>query len=77
MFFTTREIGSSGNGEENMSIGSLLKRVTNALPVILAATPGVLDAVKQVQQALKKPKKPVEGSTEAVAANGAPVRRDD
>lgn len=39
------------------SIGSLLKRLTNALPVALAAAPGVIDAVRQVQQALKKPKK--------------------
>ena len=54
-----------------MSIGSLLKRVTKALPAILAAAPGVIDAVKQVQQALKKPKPPAEGGSDAVAANGA------
>jgi hypothetical protein len=41
-----------------MSIASLSKRPTNALPVILAAAPGVIDAVKQVRQALKKPNKP-------------------
>ena len=41
-----------------MSIASLLKRLTSALPVILAAAPPVLDAVKQVRKAIKKPKKP-------------------
>ena len=56
-----------------MSIASLLKRVTNALPVILSAAPGVIDAVKQVQQALKKPKKPAANSGDAVAAGGAPA----
>ena len=60
-----------------MSIASFLRRLTNALPVILAAAPGVLDAVRQVQQALKKPKKPAAGSVAATAAaaaaTGAPV----
>ena len=56
-----------------MSVASFLKRLTNALPVILAAAPGVVDAAKQVQQALKKPKKPAQGSPDAAAANGAPV----
>ena len=41
-----------------MSIGSLLKRLQNALPVILAAAPGIIDAVRQIQLALKKPKPP-------------------
>lgn len=56
-----------------MSIGSLLKRVKKALPVILAAAPGVIDAVKQVQEALKKPKKPAGTSADAVAATGVPA----
>ena len=40
-----------------MSIASLLKRLTNALPVLLAAAPSVIEAVNQVRLALKKPKK--------------------
>ena len=59
-----------------MSIGSLLKRVKKALPVILAAAPGVIDAVKQVKDALKKPKKPAGSGADAVAG-GAPLSRDD
>jgi hypothetical protein len=41
-----------------MAIASLLKRLTNALPVVLAAAPGVVDAVNQVRKALKKPTAP-------------------
>ncbi len=55
-----------------MSIASLLKRLTKALPVILAAAPSVLEAVNQVRQALKKPKKAAE-SSRAVVDNGAPA----
>ena len=47
-----------------MSIASLLKRLTNALPVLLAAVPGVIDAVNQVRLALKKPKKPAAGGSD-------------
>jgi hypothetical protein len=56
-----------------MSIASLLKRLNRALPVLLAAAPSVIEAVSQVQQALKKPKKPVEGNAGSVATNGAPA----
>lgn len=52
-----------------MSLASLLRRLSKALPVILAAAPGVVDAVKQVQGALKKPKK--------AAGGGAPASRDN
>ena len=54
-----------------MSIASLLKRVTKALPVVLAAAPGVIDAVKQVKKALKKPKKPADAAAGAGSADGA------
>jgi hypothetical protein len=57
--------------ERNMSIASILKRVTKALPAILVAVPNVLDAVRQVQEALKKPKKPADGGAEATTTNGA------
>jgi hypothetical protein len=60
-----------------MSIASLLKRLTNALPIVLAAAPGVIDAVRQVQQSLKKPKKPATGSAETAAAGGASAARDN
>ncbi len=50
-----------------MSIKSRLKRLTKALPVVLAAAPGVLDAVTQVGEALKKPKKPKSGEAPAAA----------
>ena len=56
-----------------MSLASLLKRVANAVPVILAAAPGVIDAVRQVRQALKKPKKPAE---EVVAAGAGQLGAD-
>jgi hypothetical protein len=56
-----------------MSIASLLKRLTKALPVILAAAPGVVDAVKQVQEALRKPKKAAAGAAEPEAAAPAPA----
>ena len=56
-----------------MSIKSLLKRVARALPVILAAAPGVLDAVNQVREAIKKPKTPVSGSDGGLDAGGAPA----
>jgi hypothetical protein len=51
-----------------MSIASILKRLTQALPAILAAAPGIVDAARQVRQALKKPKKP---------AGSAAVRSSD
>jgi hypothetical protein len=41
-----------------MSLRSTLKRLGKALPVVLTAAPGVIDAVGQVRQALKKPGKP-------------------
>ena len=50
-----------------MSIASLLKRLTQALPVILANAPVVVEVVKQVRQALKKPKPP-EGDGEPAPA---------
>ena len=53
-----------------MSIASLLKHLTKALPAVLAAAPTVIDAVKQVGQALKKPKKPARTGGDATAAAG-------
>lgn len=50
-----------------MSIKSLLRRLAKALPVVLAAAPGVVDAVKQVQEALRKPKNPASGDSTAAA----------
>jgi len=58
-----------------MSVASLLKRLTNALPVILAAAPAVLEAVNQVRQALRKPKKPTAAGGDAATAGEAPPRR--
>jgi hypothetical protein len=55
-----------------MSIKSILKRVSRALPVILAAAPGVLDAVNQVREALKKPKAPA-GNGGGAESGGAPA----
>ncbi|HEX6375729.1 MAG TPA: hypothetical protein VFZ91_08405 [Allosphingosinicella sp.] len=40
-----------------MSIGSLLRSLARALPAVVAAAPGVLDAAIQIQQALRRPKK--------------------
>jgi hypothetical protein len=34
---------------------SLLKRLARALPVVLAAAPGIIQAVVQVRQALREP----------------------
>jgi hypothetical protein len=56
-----------------MSIASLLKRLTNALPVVLAAAPSVIEAVNQVRLALKKPKKPAPAGAGAATADGAPA----
>jgi hypothetical protein len=56
-----------------MSIASLLKRLTNALPVVLAAAPSVLEAVNQVRQALKKPKKPVGSGADVLVTDSAPT----
>jgi hypothetical protein len=56
-----------------MSIASVLKRLINALPVVLAVAPSVIEAANQVGKAFKKPKKPAQAGAEAVAANGAPV----
>jgi hypothetical protein len=74
--FDSRAVRSSNSKEEvEMSIGSLLKRLTNALPVVLAAAPGVIDAARQVQQALKKPKKPAEETTGRLSADSERVAR--
>ncbi|MEA3064640.1 MAG: hypothetical protein QOJ27_1086 [Sphingomonadales bacterium] len=56
-----------------MSIASFLKRLTKALPVVLAAAPSVIEAANQVGKALKKPKNPAAAGTGAAAANGAPL----
>ncbi|HEX8261286.1 MAG TPA: hypothetical protein VF547_00260 [Allosphingosinicella sp.] len=56
----------------------MLKRLSNALPAVLAAAPSVIGAVKQVKQALKKPTKlaaSADAEAEAAADSGAPPRR--
>lgn len=58
-----------------MSIRSLLKRLAKALPVVLAAAPGVVDAVKQVQEALKKPRSPDSGDVPAAGRLSADSER--
>ena len=61
-----------------MSIASLLKRLTKALPAVLVAAPAVLDALRQVGQALKKPKKPTQGGGDpTVVPGGASAARND
>ena len=57
-----------------MSIASLVKRLTKALPAVLAAAPVVIDALKQVGQALKKPK-PARAGADSGAAAGAASER--
>ncbi len=37
---------------------SLLRRLVRALPVVLAAAPGVIDAVQQARRALREPDAP-------------------
>lgn len=41
-----------------MSLGSTLRRLSKALPVILANLPAIVGAVKDVRQAVNKEKKP-------------------
>lgn len=45
-----------------MSLSSLLKAAGKALPVIVANTPAVIGAVKEVLHAVKKPAKKSEGA---------------
>jgi hypothetical protein len=54
-----------------MAITSLLKRLGKTLPAILAAAPDAIDAVRQVKQAFRKPKKPAGTGAEGVAASGS------
>jgi hypothetical protein len=56
-----------------MSLASTLRRLSKALPVVLANLPAVLGAVKDVKQALKKEKKPATPPPAAGTANGAPA----
>lgn len=42
-------------------MGSILRRLRRALPVLLVAAPGVIDAIMQVRQALRNPRQPTEG----------------
>jgi hypothetical protein len=37
---------------------SLLKRLAKALPIMLAAAPGVIDAIQQTRRALREPAAP-------------------
>jgi len=57
-----------------MSLGSTLRRLSKALPVILANLPAIVGAVKEVRQAVKKEKTPetpppVGGTASGIAAN--------
>jgi hypothetical protein len=61
-----------------MSTGSTLRRLSKALPVILANLPAIVGAVKEVRQAVKKEKKPevpppVGGTAGAAAGAGNPT----
>jgi len=40
-----------------MSLKSTLKRLAKAIPIILANAPAIVAAVKEVKDAVKKPKK--------------------
>lgn len=55
-----------------MSLASIVTRLTRALPAVLAAAPTVLDAVKQVREALRKPKAPAAGGSDAQGVGAAP-----
>ena len=46
-----------------MSISSVLKRLAKAIPVIVAAAPGIIDSVQEVRRAFKKSRKAEEPST--------------
>ena len=37
---------------------SFLSRLARALPVVLAAAPGVIDAIRQAREALRGPRRP-------------------
>jgi hypothetical protein len=39
---------------------SLLRRLARALPVVLAAAPGVIDAIQETRRALRNPRPPEE-----------------
>jgi hypothetical protein len=59
-----------------MSIASVLSRLAKTLPAILAAAPGVIDAAKQVQEALRKPKTPSPRSSESGGAAAGRLSAD-
>lgn len=44
---------------------SFLKRLIRALPVVLAAAPGVIDAVQEARKALRSPRQPDEPAARA------------
>jgi uncharacterized protein YbaP (TraB family) len=46
--------------ERNEAMSSILRRLRRALPVLIAAAPGVIEAVLQVRQALRNPSRPAD-----------------
>jgi hypothetical protein len=56
MFFLIRESSRQPKGNEMPTRRrSLFNRLVRALPVVLAAAPGIIDAVQQTRRALREP----------------------
>jgi hypothetical protein len=54
-----------------MSLQSTLKRLAKAVPVILANLPALVSALKDVKDAVKKPKAPAGGGAPSQSEAGA------
>jgi hypothetical protein len=64
MFFPIRESRADQKGMDMPTKRrSFLNRLIRALPVVLAAAPGVIDAIQQSRRALREPAAPTRDQT--------------